>query len=93
MDKPFLLMEGKSIDFMKALGEDISYLYICPRCGVPVTHTTRVIYVAVENIIMCTKCADRWINSARWYDEEVKTERENFNAMVAKLKKAELWTE
>ena len=91
MDKPFLLMEGKSIDFMKALGEDISYLYICPRCGVPVTHTTRVIYVAVENMVMCTRCAEQWLEHARWYSEEAKTERDNFNSMVQKLKDSKLW--
>ena len=93
MNKPFLLLEGKSSDFLTVLGMGTKYLYICPRCGMPVTHTARVIYVAVENMVMCTRCAERWLEHARWYSEEAKTERDNFNSMVQKLKDSKLWEE
>ena len=90
-DKPFILLEGKSIDFMTALGMSKKYMHICPRCGSPVAHLAKVIYVAVEDKIMCTACANKWLNVARWYSEEVKKEKENFDAMVQKLKDSKLW--
>lgn len=93
MDKPFILLEGKSSDFLTALGMGTKHLYICPRCGSPVTHTTRVIYVAVEDTVICGRCAERWLNNARWYSDEVKKERDNYEAMVQKLKDSKLWEE
>jgi hypothetical protein len=92
-DKPFLLLEGKSIDFIIATGADKRYLHICPRCGIPVTNTTRVIYVAVEDTIMCGKCAERWLNYSRWYSEDIQKEKDNYEAMVQKLKDSKLWKE
>lgn len=93
MDKPFILLEGKSKDFLIATGAGLKYLHICPRCGIPVTHTTRVIYVAVEDTVICGRCAERWLNNARWYSDEVKKERDNYEAMVQKLKDSKLWEE
>jgi len=93
MDKPFLLLEGKSIDFLIAQDLSTRHLHICQRCGMPVAHTTRVIYVAVEDTIMCSKCAERWLTNTRWYSEEVKKERDNYEAMVQKLKDSKLWEE
>ena len=92
-DKPFILLEGKSIDFITVLGMNPKYLYICPRCGKPVTHTTKLVYVAVEDTVMCTACANRWLEYARWYSDEVKKEKDNFDAMVQKLKDSKLWEE
>ena len=92
-DKPFLLIEGKASDFLTVLGMGTEHLYVCPRCGIPVTHGTRVIYVAVENKVMCTRCAEHWITNARWYNEDARTEKDNFNAMVQKLKDSKLWEE
>ena len=93
MNKPFLLLEGKSGDFIKALGMNSKYLHICPRCGTPVTHTARVIYVAVEDTVMCGICAERWLQNARWYSEDVQKEKDNYEAMVQKLKDSKLWEE
>ena len=93
MDKPFILLEGKSSDFLTALGMGTKHLHICPRCGIPVTHTTRVIYVAVEDTVMCGRCAERWLNNVRWSSDEVKKERDNYEAMVQKLKDSKLWEE
>jgi hypothetical protein len=42
---------------------------------------------------MCGRCAERWLNSARWYSDEVKKERDNYEAMVQKLKDSKLWEE
>ena len=92
-DKPFLLIEGTSADFLTATGMGTKYPYICPRCGIPVMHTTRVIYVAVENTVMCVRCAERWLNVARWYKEEVEKEKDYFDIMVQKLKDSKLWEE
>jgi hypothetical protein len=33
------------------------------------------------------------VANTRWFDEEEKTERENYNSMVQKLKDSKLWTE
>ena len=93
MDKPFMLLEGKSIDFLTALGMGTKYPHICPRCGRPVSHAAKVIYVAVEDTIMCTSCANHWIANTRWYSEEVKKEMDNLNAVVQKLKDSKLWQE
>lgn len=92
-DKPFILLIGKSIDFITALGMNPKYLYICPRCGIPVLPTAKVVYVAVEDKLLCTGCASKWLNAARWYSDEVKKEKDNFDSMVQKLKDSKLWEE
>jgi hypothetical protein len=33
------------------------------------------------------------VANTRWFDEEEKTERGNYNSMVQKLKDSKLWTE
>ena len=93
IDKPFKLLEGKSKDFLIATGAGLKYLHICPRCGNPVTHLSNVIYVAVENVVMCNMCAERWLSSTRWYNEEVQKEKDNYDTMVQKLKDSKLWEE
>ena len=93
MDKPFLLLEGLSKDFLVAQGQDLKYMHICPRCGMPVVHTNRVVYIAVLNQVTCVNCADRFVANVRWFTEEAKMEQENYNSMVQKLKDSKLWTE
>ena len=93
IDKPFLLLEGKAIDFLKAIGANLKYLHICPRCGVPVSATTRVIYIAVNDTLLCGKCAEKWLEVSRWYSEDSTKEIDNYNKMVQKLKDSKLWKE
>ena len=77
-----------------ALGMGTKHLHICPRCGIPVTHTTRVIYVAVRDTVICGRCAERWLNNARWYSDEVKKERgTTMKQWYKKLKDSKLWEE
>ena len=90
-DKPFLLLKGLSKDFLIASGLGTEYLHICPRCGVPVTHSTKVIYVAAEDQVMCVKCAERWLEYTRYYKEDEGKEESNYKAMVQKLKDSKLW--
>ena len=93
IDKPFLLLDGLSKDFLIAQGKSLKYMHICPRCGMPVLHNNRVVYVAILNQVTCVNCADKFVANTRWFDEEEKTEKGNYNSMVQKLKDSKLWTE
>ena len=93
VDKPFLLLDGLSKDFLIAQDKNLKYMHICPRCGMPVSHNNRVVYVAILNQVTCVNCADKFVANTRWFDEEEKTEKGNYNSMVQKLKDSKLWTE
>jgi hypothetical protein len=42
---------------------------------------------------MCSKCAERWLNYSKWYSEDELKEKDNYEAMVQKLKDSKLWKE
>lgn len=92
-DKPFLMLKGLSKDFLIALGLGTNHLHICQRCGIPVTHTTEVIYAALEDQVMCVRCAERWLEHTRYYEEDKGKEESNYKVMVQKLKDSKLWEE
>lgn len=90
-DKPFLLLEGKSEDFIKAFGNSLRYLHLCARCGTPIPHKAKVVYIAVLDAVVCIKCADKFIANTYWYSEEAYTEQCNYDKAVQKLKDSKLW--
>ncbi len=92
-DKPFILLKGLSKDFLTALGMGTKHFHVCQRCGIPILHNAQVIYVALENQVMCVRCAERWLEHTRYYEEEARKEKDNYEVMVQKLKDSKLWEE
>ena len=92
-NKPFMLLRGPSKDFLKVFGISTDYFYVCPDCGRPIVHNEDAIYIALEDKVVCLRCAERWIQYTRYYEEEVKKEKDNLEAMIQKLKDSKLWEE
>ena len=64
---------------------------VCDMCNDELKSDETCYYVAVLNYIICKKCFDHWIASAKYYQEDSFYEQRNFSRVKKLLEDAGVW--